>query len=221
MSSPKNILVIGPGGVHGTIDTATCPLDGSRGDVLVQLESGTPVLVPLTALVRQDDGSYRLDLDPAEFERRRRTGNTSNEPVLVMPVLQESLEVGTRLVETGRVRLHKVVNEREMSVDPPLMREEAVIERVPINRIVEAPISTRFEGETVIMPVLEEVLVVEKRLLLREEVRITKQRVETHTPQRVRLRREEAVVERVGPEGHEANPDREEHHHGEDSHRPV
>jgi stress response protein YsnF len=54
--------------------------------------------------------------------------------------------------------------------------------------------------------VLEEVLVVEKRLLLKEEVRITKRRIETHMPQRVILRREEVAVERINGEGEVSNP---------------
>jgi stress response protein YsnF len=52
-----------------------------------------------------------------------------------------------------------------------------------------------------IIPLLEEVLVVEKRLPLKEELHLTKRRVETHKPQRVRLRREKAVIEHVNSEG--------------------
>ena len=112
----------------------------------------------------------------------------------------------TSPVETGRVRIRKIVHEREEIVDPPLVRDEVDIERVPINRVVEGPISVRSEEDTLIIPVLEEVLVIEKRLLLKEEVRITKRRVETHTPQRVTLRREEAAVERINREGDENYP---------------
>jgi uncharacterized protein (TIGR02271 family) len=92
----------------------------------------------------------------------------------VLPIIQESLDVETCPVETGRVRLRKVVHEREEVVDPPLWREEVVVERVSVDRFVDGPISTRAEGDTVIIPVLEEVLVVEKRLLLKEEVHVTK-----------------------------------------------
>jgi uncharacterized protein (TIGR02271 family) len=81
-----------------------------------------------------------------------------------------------------------------------------VIERVPINRVVEAPIVARSEEDTLIIPLLEEVLVVEKRLLLKEELRITKKRIETHLPQRVTLRREEAIVEHIDQERDELNP---------------
>ena len=76
-------------------------------------------------------------------------------------------------VETGRVRIRKMVHERGEIVDPPLMRDEVGTKRVPIDRVVEGPLSARTEEDTLIIPVLEEVLIVEKRLLLKEEVRIT------------------------------------------------
>jgi uncharacterized protein (TIGR02271 family) len=124
----------------------------------------------------------------------------------VLPVIEEAIEVHTSPVEKGRVRIRKVVREREEVVDPPLLRDEVVVERVPINRVVEGPVSVRSEEDTLIVPLLEEVLVVEKRLLLKEELRITKRRVETRAPQRVTLRREEAVMERINREEGENKP---------------
>jgi uncharacterized protein (TIGR02271 family) len=137
----------------------------------------------------------------------------------VVPVLAETLDIDTRRVETGRVRIREIVHEHEQTVDPPLWREEVVIERVPINRVIDEPISVRSEGETLIIPLLEEVLVVEKRLLLKEEVRITKRRIDTHAPQQVTLRREEAAVERIHRANDERNPCTEEQRNGQDNHR--
>jgi stress response protein YsnF len=48
------------------------------------------------------------------------------------------------------------------------------------------------------VPVLEEVLVVEKRLVVREELRITRRRTEERKPHRVKLLSEEVSVERAG-----------------------
>jgi uncharacterized protein (TIGR02271 family) len=206
MAAAEPIQITGPGGLRGTIDTAEWPLDGSRAEVLVELERGAPVLVPLEALVRQDDGSYRLNFDPAALEHPCGAGDKLREPPLVLPVIQETLDVATRPVETGRLHIRKVVHEREETIDPPLLHDAVVVERRPINRVVSGPIPVRSEGDTLIIPLFEEVLVVEKRLLLKEEVRITKHRVETHVPQRVTLRREEAVVERANPERDESNP---------------
>ena len=157
-------------------------------------------------MVRQEDGRYVLHLDPAELETRQSTSSHVSGDPLVIPVMAETLAIDKRQVETGRVRIRKIVHEHEQTVDPPLWREEVVIERVPINRVVNEPPSTRSEGETLILPLLEEVFVVEKRLLLKEEVRITKRRIDTHAPQRVTLRREEATVERIHRANDEGNP---------------
>jgi uncharacterized protein (TIGR02271 family) len=109
----------------------------------------------------------------------------------------EEAEVQKRLVETGKVRVTKRVQERETLVDEPLFREEVEVTRVPMQRVVDGPIPVRDENGTMIIAVLEEVLVVEKRLMLKEEIHIRKHRVETHRPQQVTLRSEEVEVERL------------------------
>ena len=101
------------------------------------------------------------------------------------------------MVETGKVRLTKVVHEREVQVDEPLWREEVVVTRVPIQRVVDGPVPMREEHGATILSVVEEVLVVEKRWMLREEIHIRTQRIETHQPQRMTLRSEDVQVERV------------------------
>jgi stress response protein YsnF len=116
------------------------------------------------------------------------------------------------------------VQTREVLVDEPLLREEVAVERVPVNRVVEGPIPVRSEGDTMIVSVLEEVLVVETRLILKEEVHITTRRTETHTPERVTLRREDVTIERVDLERHEphtSHEDTEETIHGEDRDRTL
>jgi uncharacterized protein (TIGR02271 family) len=221
MNPPATVRVTDPQGVHGTIDTSAWPLDGSRAEVLVSLESGPQVLVPLEVLVRQEDGSYRLTVDLAAFERRRGAGADACEPPLVLPVLEETLDVQTRRVETGRVRIHKTVQTREVLVDEPLVREEVIIERVPVNRVVEGPIPVRSEGDTMILSLLEEVLVVETRLLLKEEVHITTRRTERHAPEQVTLRREDVTIERVDRERNEPHNSAQEESHGEDRDRTL
>jgi uncharacterized protein (TIGR02271 family) len=120
----------------------------------------------------------------------------------VIPVIHEELEVGTRRMETGGgVRVNKTVEEREETVDPPLAREEVDVERVIIDRPIDTPVGVRYEGDTMIVPVLEEVLVVQKQLVLKEEIRITRRRTELRSPQRVIVRREHADVERMAEAG--------------------
>lgn len=115
-----------------------------------------------------------------------------------IPVVREELAIGKRMVETGKgVRVSKTVSEREEVVDELLARDDVAVERVSIDRVVDAASvpAVRHEGETMIVPVLEEVLFVEKRLMLKEELRITSKRREVRNPQRVVLRSEEVSVE--------------------------
>jgi uncharacterized protein (TIGR02271 family) len=197
MTPTRIVTVTGAGGVQGRIDTTTWSLDGSQPEVSVQLDDGRQMLVPLGALHRQEDGSYALHLDPAELEARQGMGGRGSGGPLVIPVIAEALEIDKRRVETGHVRIRKIVHEREEVVDAPLLREEVSIERVPIQRFVDEAVPIRYEGDTMIISLFEEMPVVEKRLLLKEELRITRRRVEAHKRVRGTLRREEATVERT------------------------
>jgi stress response protein YsnF len=82
-------------------------------------------------------------------------------------------------------------------VDQPLAEEHVDIDRVVVNQMVDEPPPVRYEGDTLIVPVLEEVIVVDVRLMVREEVRITRRREQVHKPQSVTLRREDVIVEPV------------------------
>lgn len=129
--------------------------------------------------------------------------NTQQEGLRI-PVIEEQLAVGTRVVETGRgVRVHKTVSEQPVTIDERLMREEVDVRHVPVDRIVapeEAPAS-RYEGDTLVVPVLEEVLVVERRLRIKEELHITRVRHEEHYQETVPLKAERVDVERFDDAG--------------------
>jgi stress response protein YsnF len=118
----------------------------------------------------------------------------------VIPVVEERAVVLKRKKLTGGMRVRTVVREDEEVIDEPLTTEEVEVERVPLDRWVDAPVPVRQEGLTTIITLLEEV-VVEKRLRATEEVRITKRRTTRQAAQHVTLRREEAVVERLDAAG--------------------
>lgn len=122
--------------------------------------------------------------------------NEAGEPVTVLPVIEEAISVSKQRRVTGTVRLTKTVREEEAVVDEPLLTERVVVERVSMNRPVSEIPSPRQENDTLVLPVVEEVLVVEKRLVLKEEVRIRRIREERHEPQRIAVRREQLKVER-------------------------
>ena len=121
-----------------------------------------------------------------------------NKDDISIPVVREALAVGKRVVDSGKgIRVAKTVSQREHVVDEPLASDEVVLERVSVERVVDAQSipGVRYEGDTMIVPILEEVLFVEKRMVLKEELRITATRREIRKPQRVVLRSEQMSVE--------------------------
>jgi uncharacterized protein (TIGR02271 family) len=196
------VEVSGPQGLHGTIDTAAWPLDGSRDQIEILFDDGQRVRVARDVLERVDARHYRIPTAAAALLERDRSGSaTTSEAAVVVPVIQEHLNIGKRTVESGRVRVRKVVREVEETIDQPLAREEVTIERVPVGRIVEGPQQARQEGDDWIIPVVEEVLVVEKRLMLKEELHVRKRTVQERHHQRVTLQHEEPVIERLPAQG--------------------
>ena len=115
----------------------------------------------------------------------------------VIPVVEEQVTVSKRVIETGKVRISKKVSEQQTSVSIPLVREQYDVERVPVNEVVDTPpAAMRYEGDTTIIPVLREVMVVQKRYEIVEEIRITKRKTETTDTQQVNLRKEEVTIDR-------------------------
>ena len=196
MQSVNAAVVRGKDGWCGTV---LPPAPTPRSDpthLRVQLENGAQYLVPAAAVIPQPDGSVYVPLRVAELVPAPRE-EPAETIYAVVPVLAEDLEVQKRLVETGKVRITKAVHERETLVDEPLFQDTVAITRVPIQRVVDGPVPVREDNGTTIISVVEEVLVVEKRLMLREEIHIRTQRIETHQPQQITLRSEEVQVERV------------------------
>lgn len=115
-----------------------------------------------------------------------------------IPVIEEQIRVDKRVVETGRVVIQKRITEHQEHVAIPLNHDEVNVERVLINRYVDTPPeAVRYEGDTMIISVLEEVVVVEKRLMLVEELHVTRRQHQTEEMHQVTLRQEDVTVTRV------------------------
>lgn len=164
-------------------------------EVLVQLTDGTQFLIPRDLLEVIDQGHYILNVSLREYALRS-GADEAEAGDTVIRLAEETLNVGKRTVERARVRVTKRVTEREEIVDQPLMREEVTVEHVPINQVVTQVAPVRYEDDVTIIPLYEEVLVLEKKLMLVEEVRVTRRQTEHRDPQVVMLRREEVVVQR-------------------------
>jgi uncharacterized protein (TIGR02271 family) len=135
---------------------------------------------------------------------RAETG--SHEPrEIVVPLHVEELSVSKRVVQKGRVQVARVTRQHEQLVDELLAREHVEIERIAVGRPVDAMPPVREDGDTIIIPIVEEVLVIERRLVLKEEVRIRKVRDTERHQERITLRKQEAVVTRL-PAGNSTPP---------------
>jgi uncharacterized protein (TIGR02271 family) len=123
---------------------------------------------------------------------------TEEQEVAAIPLVEERVSVTKREVETGRLRVQVSVEERQDHVPVELAHDEVEIERVPVNKAVTQLPSVRLEGSTTVIPVVEEVVVVEKRLVVVEEIHIRrKSQVETKEIP-VILKSERVRIERSG-----------------------
>ena len=110
-------------------------------------------------------------------------------------LVEELATVTKTEVERGRVIVRTRVEERDELVEVALRRDHVQVERVPIGLVVETMPPVREENGVLIVPVVEEQVIVQ--LVLKEEIRITRsQHVET-VREPVRLRSEHAEVIRV------------------------
>lgn len=141
--------------------------------------------LPELSSVIQDEGT-KARLDPA-----------------ALTVVEERARVDIRQVEGDRVRVSTHTHLVEEHLRESLVSDNVEVTRVPVNRTLEqgeeVP-GVRTEGLVTIIPVVEEIVVVEKRLLFKEEVHVLLNRTSQEVDIPVTLRKQVARVERTGPD---------------------
>ena len=118
---------------------------------------------------------------------------------LSLEILKEELEIEKRSNVTGVVRLEKTVRTFDAFIDENLTSDSISIERIPMNHYLDEAVATRQEGDTTVVPVMEERVIVTKQLVLKEEIRITRHRQLERYHEAVPLRTEEVEVTRLDP----------------------
>ena len=114
-----------------------------------------------------------------------------------IPQVAEHSDFDIKTVERGRVQVATRVFETEEVVALALRCEDIQIQRVSINRPVERALPIRHEGDVTIVPVYEEVLVVTRQLILKEELHLSKRSsTQPVQPKSFTLRHEEATITR-------------------------
>lgn len=116
-----------------------------------------------------------------------------------IPLAAEELSVGRRLVETDHVRVRTVTDEVSVRQEAEVTRGEIDVERVAVERQVDAAPAPYEQDGVLIVPIVEERLVIEKRLFVVEELRIRPRRVTETVPVDATLRRQRAVIEQDTP----------------------
>ena len=169
----------------------------------IDFENGRRILVPRSLLLPQTDGTFFIPLDLAALAGT--AGQRGAGEAQVISLAEEQVTIGKRRVVKGRVRVNKRVKETQELVDLPLLKEQVEVRHVPVGRWIEAPMSMRQEGDTIILPIMEEVLVVEKRLCLVEEVHVIKHRRTIQHREEVPLRHETADIEQTSLSGREVD----------------
>jgi uncharacterized protein (TIGR02271 family) len=126
--------------------------------------------------------------------RNHRDDRSSGSMQVSIPIVEEQIKVGSREVTTQRAIINKNIEEREELVDLPVLSDDYRIERIPINLTIDSRLPVRCVGDTTIIPVIDEIAIVTKQLVLREELHITRVPTELHRPQLVKLKRERVDV---------------------------
>jgi len=139
-----------------------------------------------------NDADERAEQHRADYSDH---GDHGGAAPLTLPLAREELQVTTRVVDTGRgVRLHKYVASTPQQVEHTLWHEQVEVRHVPVDMLVDQPPPSRYEGDTLVVPVLEEILV--KRYRIKEELHITRSKHYTAHTATVTLQSEHIDVAR-------------------------
>jgi uncharacterized protein (TIGR02271 family) len=116
---------------------------------------------------------------------------------VVVPVIQEEVAIRARERPGDEVRVRKTHSSREETVSIPLTSESVEVQRIPVGAPVDGPVAPWRDGDTIVIPVVEQVPVVRMQWIVREEIRITRTTRQEQHQQTVRLDREDVTINRT------------------------
>jgi uncharacterized protein (TIGR02271 family) len=123
------------------------------------------------------------------------TSESSQE--IVIPLHVEEVSVAKQQIATGRLRVSTVTHQSDVLVDELLKQETVEVERTAVNAPIDRMPIVREEGDTLIVPVVEEVLVIQRRLILKEEIRLRRIQQTGRHHEYVKIRKQEAIITRT------------------------
>src|SRR5215207_9911525 len=140
-----------------------------------------------------ETGEFRGHSEDDEGVNQSGTSDLEDEDELRVQRTEEELRAGTREREAGALNVRKRVRTDREQISVPTRHEEVSVERVPVEGR-EASGAEIGEDE-IVMPVTEEEIVVEKRPVVKEEIRVRKDVVEDEEVVEEDVRKEEVDVE--------------------------
>lgn len=147
----------------------------------------------------KEDNSYT---EGSQATRPARTieGERTESERIVVPLVDEYLEVQKQWVQSGEVVVRRSVQTSQQTIPVELLHEEVQVDRVPVNRPVAEGEQTQpwWDGEVMVVPVIEEEIVVSKRLVVREEVRISKRKVSRQEEVSDTIRSQQVHIDTTG-----------------------
>ena len=118
-----------------------------------------------------------------------------NADIQVLALHKEDVAVSKRIRKT-LVKVARTTTTRDVVVEEDLRHEQIVVERLAIGRVVEAVPPIRQEGDVTILSVVEEIVVTERRLVLKEEVHLRRVRRTEHHVETIKVREQGVAITR-------------------------
>ena len=120
---------------------------------------------------------------------------------VVIPVIREELQADAVPVVTGGVRVTKRTESHDEIVEQELRKTHVEVKRVKTERVVDGPQPAQRAGKTLIVPIVSEVIRIQKQWVVTEEIHITEKEARETVQNKVTLNRERADVERIDEAG--------------------
>uniref|UniRef100_Q01PI0 DUF2382 domain-containing protein n=1 Tax=Solibacter usitatus (strain Ellin6076) TaxID=234267 RepID=Q01PI0_SOLUE len=150
-----------------------------------------------TGYERHDPNAPAYSFDEAVREREQ-SGELREGASI--PVVEEELQVGKRVVRRGGVRVYSHVTEQPVEENIELREEHVRVERRPVDRTLERGEAGRLRDQSVEVSEMVEEPVIQKRARVREEVVVGKETTQRTEKIRDNVRRTEVKVENLESE---------------------
>ena len=177
---------------YGLSRSAGSEGSGSYGSYYSEESTEAGTVGPGMSMGDTETGEFREHAITDEGVNQSQGDDLEDEDELRVQRTEEELRAGTRERQAGALNVRKRVRTDRERLEVPTRREEVTVDRVPVEG--EAATEAEIGDDEVSIPLTEEEVVVEKRPVIKEEVRIRKDVVEDTEVVEEDVRREEVDI---------------------------